>query len=128
MSSSATAAFAGLVLSDAQLRDVRFVGCKLDGANFRFAQMTQVVFEGCSLVDADFAGATFDTVTFDRCNLRDSDFSQATAASTRLHGSAVDGLRGASGLAGITIDTTQVTPLALGVFSELGITIDDTEG
>ena len=119
---------AGLVLSDAQLRDVRFVACKLDGANFRFAQITQVVFEGCSLVDADFGGATFDAVTFGHCDLRDSDFSQASAESTRLHGSVVDGLRGASGLGGVTIDTMQVMPLALGVFAELGITIDDAEG
>ena len=116
---------AGVVLSDSQLRDVRFVSCKLDGANFRFATAQHVVFDDCSLAEADFTGAQLEAVKFERCDLRNSDYSRASATNTRLRGSTVDGLRGAATLGGITVDSTQVVPLALGVFAELGIAIDD---
>lgn len=115
----------GAVLSDSTLRDVRFVSCKLDGANFRFVNGEHVVFDDCSIAEGDFSGAQLATVAFDGCDLHNSDFSHASVTSTRLNGSALDGVRGVATLNGITIDSTQVLPLAMSVFGELGITIDD---
>lgn len=116
---------AGVVLSDSTLRDVRLVRCKLDGANFRFVNAEHVVFDDCSIGEGDFAGGQLNSVGFDGCDLRGSDFTQASATSTSFIGSALDGIHGVATLKGITIDSMQVLPLAMSVFGELGITIDD---
>ena len=115
----------GLVMSDSKLRSVRFRDCKLDDANFRFVKAERVVFDGCSLVNADFTAAAFASSAFAGCNLRTAEFSKASLKGTRFAGSTLDGLRGASSLRGAVIGSDQVLPLALGVFSDMGISISD---
>lgn len=115
----------GLVASRAVLRDVRFVGCRLDGAQFRMATAERVHFEGCELRSADFYGATFEQARVERCDLTGAEFSQARFGGARLQGSTLDGLQGAASLRGVHIDSTQLVPMALGVFGSLDITVDD---
>ena len=115
----------GMVMSDSKLRSVRFRDCKLDDANFRFVKAERVVFDGCSLVNADFTAAAFTSSAFAGCNLRTAEFSKASLKGTRFAGSVLDGLRGASSLRGAVIASDQVLPLALGVFSDMGISISD---
>jgi uncharacterized protein YjbI with pentapeptide repeats len=115
----------GLVISDAKLRHVHFHDCKLDDSNFRFVKAEQARFDGCSLVDADFSNAAFTASAFAFCDLRTAEFSKAAMKGTRLAGSNLEGIRGASSLRGVVVGTDQVLPLALGVFADLGIVIDD---
>ena len=76
-------------------------------------------------IDADFSNAAFTSSAFTGCDLRTAEFSKASMKGTRLSGSNVEGLRGASYLRGVVVGTDQVLPLALGVFADLGIVIDD---
>jgi len=115
----------GIVLSETTLRDVCITTCKLDGANFRFSTAEHLVFEDSSLREGDFAGSAWKRVAFDRCDLQQADFSQASLENVNLAGSAVDGLRGASTMRGVTIGSAQALPFALSMFNELGITVDD---
>ena len=85
----------------------------------------QVVFDHCSLVNADFYGATLTTTAFDSCDLTNAQFSKASAGGARLIGSTLDGVRGATALSGVVIGGEQVLPMALSMFTELGITIEN---
>jgi uncharacterized protein YjbI with pentapeptide repeats len=114
----------GLVVAQAKLAHVRFVDCKLDDANFRFARAGQIVFDRCSLVGADFYDAEFTTTVFSGCNLTNAEFSKASMAGARLAGSRLEAVRGAGSLAGAIVATDQVLPLALGVFADLGIVVE----
>ena len=116
---------AGLVVAQARLRDVRFADSKTDGCNARLARAERLVFDNCSLVDADFYDATIDGGAFDDCDLRTANFASAKLDTVRFRRSNLEALRGATGLRGSAVSSEQVLPLALGLFSELGIAIDD---
>jgi uncharacterized protein YjbI with pentapeptide repeats len=117
----------GVVLSQSHLNHVRFVDCKLDEANLRLARVDHVQLSDCSLVDADFYEAGVAKSTFDGCDLRGSDFSKASVAGLRLIGSRLDGVRGAMSMGGVVVAGEQVLPLALSLFSELRIEIQNDE-
>ena len=114
----------GLVASDSRLSSVQFIDCKLDDANFRFATGDQIVFDRCSLAGADFYEATLTASAFDSCDLTRAQFSKATVRGVRLAGSRLEGLRGAIAMSGVVLGSDQVLPMALSVFSDLGIVIE----
>lgn len=114
----------GLVVSQSRLRHVGFHEAKLDGGDFRLTNEEQVAFVDCVMPDSDFYEAALTRVTFQRCDLRAAHFVGVRANDIRLHGSKVEGVRGVSSLRGSRISVEQVLPLALGLFSEVGITID----
>jgi len=114
-----------VVLAGARLDDVRFVDCKLDGANLRMAVGAVVEFLRCPLTGADLYAARLEAARFFGCDLERADVSAARLDGARLHGSRLGGLIGGEQLRGVVIDSSQVLPLALRVFSALGITVDD---
>ena len=118
---------AGVVLSQSNLNNVRFVECKLDGGNLRLAQADHLEMSDCSVVDADFYEAVLTQSALTACDLRASDFSKASVKGLRLAGSKLDGVRGAMSMAGVVVAGDQVLPLALGLFAELRIDIDNDE-
>ena len=118
---------AGVVLSQANLKHVRFVDCKLDEANFRLAQADHMEIRDCSLIDADFYEAALTKCALDRCDLRGSDFSKASVQGLRLCQSRLDGVRGAMSMGGVVVTGDQVLPLALSLFGELRIEIQNDE-
>jgi hypothetical protein len=61
----------------------------------------------------------------ERCDLTGVEFSNAQVTGAFLHGSLLEGIRGAAGLRGIVIGTDQILPLALSMFAGLGIRVDD---
>lgn len=115
----------GTVLSTSRLRHVRFVRCRLDSAALRMISGESVAFEECDLTDADLSMSQLTTSRFHDCNMQRLDVSQARLAGTELHGSDLDGMLGASSLAGVRIDPAQIVPAALLVFGALGIAITD---
>lgn len=115
----------GLQAPAAELRDVQFSDSKIDGANFRMSTLDRVRFTDCMLQSADFYSMKATMVRLFDCELTGADFSRASAAGTRLHGSVVDGVRGADALAGAVIDPTQVVPFALSLIAALRVRIDD---
>jgi uncharacterized protein YjbI with pentapeptide repeats len=115
----------GLIASGGHFRDVRFIQCRLDEANFRMTVWKRAAFWDCVLRGADFSSAELVAAQLEDCDLTEVEFSNAQLAGARLHGSVLDGLRGAAGLRGIVIGTDQVLPLALSVFAGLRIRVDD---
>jgi uncharacterized protein YjbI with pentapeptide repeats len=118
----------GVVLSQSRLNHVRFVDCKLDEANLRLVQADHVELSDCSLVDADLYEARLTKSALDRCDLRGCDFSKASVKGLRLAGSRLDGVRGGMSMGGVVITGDQVLPLALSVFGDLRIKIQNDEG
>jgi uncharacterized protein YjbI with pentapeptide repeats len=112
-------------LAAARLRDVRFSDSKLDNANFRMISGEHVRFEHASLRSGDFYAARVAQAQFLDCDLTASEFSKSELAGVPLHGSNLEGLKGAIHLRHAIIDSTQVLPLALGLLAALGIEIND---
>jgi len=115
----------GAALGGGRWRDVRLVDCKLDGAHLRQVRGERVELERCVATSVDFSGAQITGCRMFDCDLGGADFSNVSLPGLRMHGSALDGLRGVASLRGAVIDTAQVMPLALRLFDAIGITVDD---
>ena len=118
----------GVDVHGGDFRDVKFLDCKLDGANLRSTTWQRSGLEGCLLTEADFSSAKLGEAAIKQCDLRRADFTKAQAAGVTLHGSELEGVVGAEGLRGVLIGSDQVIPLALSVFSALGIRVQDEIG
>jgi uncharacterized protein YjbI with pentapeptide repeats len=117
----------GVVISQSRLNHVRFNECKLDEANLRLVQADHVEMTDCSLIDADFYEARLSKSAFDGCDLRGCDFSKASVQGLRLGRSRLDGVRGGMSMGGVVVTGDQVLPLALSLFGELRIEIQNEE-
>jgi uncharacterized protein YjbI with pentapeptide repeats len=117
----------GVVLGQATLSHVSFRDCKLDDASFRLLRADHVEMNGCSLLQADFYEASLTNSALDDCDLRGGDLSKASVRGVRFGGTKLDGVRGALNLAGAVIAGDQVLPLALSLFAELHIEIENEE-
>ena len=115
----------GAVLAGATFRDVRFVDCRLDEANVRMVRGERVAFEDTVLSGSDFYEAKLVPSRMFDCDLGRANFDRADLRGARLHGSKLDGIKGAEALREAVVDSTQVLPLALAVFAALGIVVDD---
>ena len=115
----------GVAWPGAEFCDVRFVECKLDEAHFRMSKGERIEFTECAAAGIDFVEARWLGARLLRCDLTGAEFSNAKHGA-RLHGSKLDSVLGATALAGAIIDSTQLVPLATGLFGGLGIVIDDT--
>jgi uncharacterized protein YjbI with pentapeptide repeats len=112
-------------LAAACFHDVLFTDSKLDNANLRMISGQHLRFDHVSLRAADFYAAEVSHARLLDCDLTASEFSQSKLAGVHLHGSNLEGLKGAVYLRHAIIDSTQVLPLALGVFAALDIEIND---
>ena len=117
----------GVVLAQASLGHVRFKDCKLDEANFRLMHADHVQMSGCSLMRADFYEADLTKSALDGCDLRGGDFSKASVRGLRLGGTKLDGVRGALNMGGAVVAGDQVLPLAVSLFADLDIEIQNEE-
>lgn len=62
-----------------------------------------------------------------RCDLTRADFTKAALPGVHLDGSTLADVQGGEALRGVVITSDQVVPLALAIFSSLGIRIDDED-
>jgi uncharacterized protein YjbI with pentapeptide repeats len=118
----------GLHLPAVELHDVRFVGCRLDDSVLRSARGEHVVFEDCSMRGVDLRATELARSSFFGCDLDRAELHDARLVDGRFHGSEVGGLRGAASLRDLTIDSSQILPLALAMYSSLRIHVDDECG
>ena len=70
-----TVRLTGADLAESTVRDVRFVGCRLDLASARLSKLERVVFTDCRLEELDLYGSQLKDVLFERCVLREATFS-----------------------------------------------------
>jgi len=117
--------FSGVQAQQSRFRDVAFIDCKIDGANFAMSDAQSTEFEQCDLSDSDFYGAKLAGTRFDRCDLSGLQLSKADLAGARLQGSTIQRIQGGDGLRGVSIGSDQVLAVALAVFGDLGIRVDD---
>jgi len=122
------ASLARVDLRDCRLVDVRFLACRLDGANLRMVTGQHVAFEDCSLAGADLGGAALARARFFDCDLTGVERPGADLGGARLHGSTVDSVSGAGARRGVIIDSGQMVPISLLALAALGIRIDDDRG
>ena len=115
----------GAVLSRARLEDVRLVGCQLDEANLRMMTSSRLQFESCSMTSADLYQSSLGGAAFLDCDLTRATFAGVAAVGARLHGSRLEGLRGADSLRGACLGSAQVVELAWPLLAALGIVVDD---
>jgi len=116
--------FSGLQ-AQSRFKDVGFIDCKIDGANFRMSEWQSAEFDHCDLSDSDFYAAKLAGTRFDHCDLSGLELSKADLTGARLQGSTIQGLQGGDGLRGVSIGSDQVLAVALAVFSDLGISVED---
>jgi hypothetical protein len=114
-----------LDLSGSRLQDVTFTDCRLDWANLRSTTGERVRVVGSDLSDASLYAAELVGLDLFDCTLTRAEFSKSKLTQVRLHGSTLDDIRGPLSLGGAIIASTQLVPLALPLFAELGISIDD---
>ena len=81
----------GVNFAEAVLRDVRFVGCRIDLASFRFCRLERVRFEHCQLTESDFYGAKIDSVVFADSDLGRAILAEATFTGSEMRGCSVTG-------------------------------------
>jgi uncharacterized protein YjbI with pentapeptide repeats len=116
--------FSGLQ-AQSLFKDVGFFDCKIDGANLRMSDWQSAEFQNCDLSDSDFYGAKLPGTRFDRCDLSGLQLAKADLNGARLQGSTIQGIKGGDGLRGVSIGSDQVLAVALAVFGDLGISVDD---
>jgi uncharacterized protein YjbI with pentapeptide repeats len=105
--------------------DVVVADTKLTGAGLRMTSWERSAFEGCDLRQAELMEAALDRVELTGCDLTGADTTRARMVDVRFRSTRLHDLVGATALAGSTVDTAQVVPLALAVFSALGIRLDE---
>ena len=115
----------GMVAAGLKARDVLLEDCTASGAAFRMSTWERCELRDVDLREADFYAARLPGARFLRCDLRSADFSKAELAGAALHHSALEGIKGADSLRGVSIGTDQILPLALPLFAALGINVDD---
>ena len=112
-------------LHGAELRRVRFEGCKIEYLNLRSARLDECAFVDCQLVEPDFAEASLAGVEFDGTRLVAPDFRAATMAGVDLSSADLVAPRGLAGLKGATVSRLQLIDLAPVLATELGILVRD---
>ena len=112
-------------LFGAELRRVRFEGCKIEFLNLRGARLAECAFLDCQLLEPDFAEATLEKVDFAGSRLVSPDFGRARMKDVDVSGADLAGPRGLAGLRGATVSRLQLVDLAPALAAELGILVGD---
>jgi uncharacterized protein YjbI with pentapeptide repeats len=108
--------------------DVAMVDTKLTEAGLRMTTWERLRLEGCDLRRAELLDARIDDAAVVGCDLTGVDLGRARLDGVTFRSSNLDDVVGATALAGATIDSPQLVPVALSVFAALGIRVDDGDG
>lgn len=114
----------GMQMISAEMDDLLFKDCNLEGAVFASAKGKHLHFENCQLQNASFEGAELENIRFSHCDLRNADFHNVKLAHADLRGSSIDGIQIApEAVRGMTISSSQ----ALQMVGLLGVIVNDDE-
>ncbi|MFI7670531.1 pentapeptide repeat-containing protein [Nocardia sp. NPDC049526] len=119
-------ALSGVDAGGANLRRVRFEGCKFDSVNFRKAKLREVQFVDCVLRHTDFGDAELTKVTFPGTTVEGLLINRARLQQVDLRGAAhLDVAEGLDALRGATITPLQLLDLAPVFAKAIGLTVRD---
>jgi uncharacterized protein YjbI with pentapeptide repeats len=115
----------GASLSGSEVRDVVFVGCRIDLASFRDAELDRVRFEDCRLDEADFRQARLASVVFDGCSLRRSSWSGARLTRSEMRRCDLSGAENVEHLRGVRMTWPDVLNAVAELAAAVGIEVVD---
>ncbi|WP_062981980.1 pentapeptide repeat-containing protein [Nocardia anaemiae] len=116
----------GVDAGGANLRRVRFEGCKFDSVNFRKSKLREVQFVDCVLRHADFGDAELTKLTFPGTTVEGLLLNRARLKQVDLRGAAhLNVAEGLEALRGATITPLQLLDLAPEFAKAIGITVRD---
>src|SRR3954470_10675708 len=115
----------GAVLATAHLRHVRLVACQARAMALRLGNVERLLIEDSQLPAGDLHGTRLTEAVLTRCDLAGVDLANVTLERVRFESCRLDDVKGALRLAGATIDSGSIVPVAMGLFAALGITVDD---
>ncbi len=119
-------ALSGVEAVGAELRRIRFEGCKFDSVNLRNASLQDVTFSDCVLRDTDFGEATLRRVSFPGSRLDGITLHGSSLHDVDLRGATtLDITAGIDSLRGATVSTPQLLDLAPAFARAAGITVRD---
>lgn len=119
-------ALSGVDAGGANLRRVRFEGCKFDSVNFRRAKLREVQFVDCVLRHTDFGEADLTKLSFPGTTVEGLLINRARLQQVDLRGAAhLDIAEGLDALRGATITPLQLLDLAPEFARSIGITVRD---
>jgi uncharacterized protein YjbI with pentapeptide repeats len=115
----------GLVLAGANLRDVVLDDCRADLLDLRMASARFLRAEDTGLRGADLHEFAGTDVALLGCDLTGADLDRASLAGAHLHGSVLDGVRGALSLRGARIGADQQVALGAALLDALGVQVTE---
>lgn len=115
----------GIQLDKSILKNVRFTGCKLDVANFRYAKMTNIIFDSCVIDSMDFYNAELKNVQFIDCEINDLELQSSKLRNVDFRESKFIQVKRVADLKGAKITTEQVIFLSSQLANQAGIIVDD---
>lgn len=117
-------ALVGVDAGGANLRRVRFEGCKFDSVNFRKAKLREVQFVDCVLRHVDFGDADLTKVSFPGTTVEGLLLNRARLKAVDLRGAVhLNIAEGLDALRGATITPLQLLDLAPEFARTIGITV-----
>jgi uncharacterized protein YjbI with pentapeptide repeats len=115
----------GLSMPRSRMRDVSLHDVRLDDVNLRRSTGERVLFDHVNVQRGDLYAAHLASACFFDCDLRGVDVSEAGLRGAKFHGSDLSEIKGGEYLRDIVIDSSQVLPLAMRVFTGLHIRVED---
>lgn len=113
----------GIRFFEAFLRDLTFVGCRMDLASLGSCRLQQVSFEDCVLAQTDFLESELQSVRFHSCDLSEADFRGARLQRCELRDCDLNGAHGIERLAGSAMPWADIVQQAGTWAAALGIEV-----
>jgi len=113
----------GAVFASAQIKDVTFVGCRLDLSSFRFAQLDGVRFENCRMDETDLYRATITSVAFSTCDLTKASLAETTFHRGEMRDCELNGVGNPEQLRGVAMPWPDIIRSAAVLASGVGVRI-----
>lgn len=115
----------GIQLDMSTLKNVVFIGCKLDLANFRYAKMTNVIFEECVIDDMDLYGSILKNIDFIDCKINNLELQNSKLKNVDFRKSEFVRIKISTDLKGAIISTQQLIFLSPQLAHHAGIVVED---
>jgi uncharacterized protein YjbI with pentapeptide repeats len=113
----------GLAFEGGQLEDVTFTGCRGEVVSFVDVQANRMAVDGCQWPEADLRSTRLSHLAVDRSELPRSQWVKAKLDTVRMTSTSLDSVKGATGLAGASIDEATFRSAALAFADALGVIV-----
>lgn len=117
--------FGAVKAFESTLRNVEFVGCKIDYLNLRAAKLRDVRFRDCVIGEFDGVGADLVRLDFPGTRIGGLSLQSSHLKDVDVRSAQLRGIKDVSGLSGVTMSPEQAGQLAEAFARHLGIRIEE---